>query len=257
MHRAQLNATIGKRDNDDPCHMTELNKTRMGLQPPLKPNQKAYVLDGEDVSDLADLANVERDLELAGSACRIVTTRTGSPSTNMVRRACIDSALMRYRRCFTTGRRTRLGEEDILDFDSSELKLHDLVLFLANKSIAHSVDGSEQGFPYLLVEYDPTSGRFTSRVKTYASQPSHYNLIDAEAFEALCMKVRAVAHDKANTLAGKIAARIEGKLPGYLKSLPEVAEVLMDRDELLRRWEADALAAGMKRRREAGMPKKS
>lgn len=229
--------------------MSEIERTKVGIWPPLKPNQKAYVLEGEDVADLADLAGVEHDLEVAANASRVVYTRRGSPSTDMVRRACIDTALMRYRRCFATGRRSRLTDDDVQAFSEDERKLHDLVLFLANKSIAHSVDGSENNLPYIFVQEDE-EGRFTSRIRTCSTHPSHYNLLDAEALEALCLRVRDVARVKAEVIVKKIATRVKAKGPSYITALPEVAQVLMDRDEVLRRWQVDALAAGQKRRGE-------
>lgn len=237
----------------DLIKMTIIRNTKVGISPPLKANQKAYLLDGQQVSDLADLANVEQDLNLVASACRIVQSRSGSPSTNMLQRACIDSALMRYRRCFTTGRRTRLTEHDLLTLDEAELALHDLVIFVANKSIAHSVDTSECGIPYLLVESDPESRKFKCHIRTYTGQPSHYNLIDTIAFEKLSLKVCALVHEKAEDLAEMITSKIKERSPSYVLALPEVPETLMDRDEVLRRWEAEALAAGQKRRKDAGI----
>lgn len=231
--------------------MSELERTTVGIWPPLKPNEKAYVLDGEHVADLADLAGIEHDLDVAASAARVVDIRRGSPSTDMVRRACIDSALMRYRRCFATGRRSRLTDDDVQAFSDDEKKLHDLVLYLANKSIAHSVDSSDNNLPYISVQ-EVEEGRFTSRIRTCSTLPSHYNILDAKALEALCVRVRAVARAKAEETVKKISSRVKAKGPSYITALPEVAEVLMDRDEVLRRWELDALAAGQKRRGETG-----
>ncbi len=55
--------------------MTENAITRVGIWPPLKNHQKAYVISGAEASYLADLAGVEADLNLAASACRIAYTR--------------------------------------------------------------------------------------------------------------------------------------------------------------------------------------
>lgn len=236
--------------------MAAPTRSRVGLFPPLKADQQAYVVPGENALDLAELASVERDLAWAASACRLVYTRVGSPSTDMLRRACIDAALMRYRRCFNTGRRTSLADAD-LALSPDELALHDLVLFLADKSIAHCVDGDEQSLPYLLVQTHPTDSTFKARLQTCTTTTSHYNVVDAKAFEALCDKVIAVVRAKAEDLANKITSELTSHPTSIIKELAPVDTVIMDGDEVMARWRIEAAKAGEKRRKALRKPRKA
>jgi hypothetical protein len=58
-------------------------------------------------------------------------------------RALLDSAIIRYRRCFTSGVRTKLTDL-VSSFTPNEQSLHDLVFTMANMHVAHSINDYEQ-----------------------------------------------------------------------------------------------------------------
>lgn len=90
----------------------------------LKVGQHARVIPGVSALELADLTGVQRDMELVGDACRIIVHRGGSPSTDALRRACLDSAVMRYRRAFNGGKRKGLPDDIVSRLTPDEWDLH-------------------------------------------------------------------------------------------------------------------------------------
>ena len=58
--------------------------------------------------------------------------------------AFFSAALIKYRRCFNGGIRSPIKYEDIAKLPNNAVEFHDFLFALANKLIAHSVNGFEQ-----------------------------------------------------------------------------------------------------------------
>jgi hypothetical protein len=144
---------------------------------------------GEEAQRLADLTGVQRDLDRVAHACRVSENRKGSPSTENLRRACFDSAVLRYRRCFKNSFRELFPRVLLASLSEDELALHDQVLELADKSVAHCVDGSEENFAYVLIG-PPEESRMPIDLSVMSANVSHHNKVDAIAFEKLAIVVR-------------------------------------------------------------------
>lgn len=191
------------------------------------PDQIIRKLPGGDGEQLADLTGIQRDLRLVGDACRIIRVRREAPAAAELRRACFDSAVMRYRRCFNSGVRGVLSPTLPTLLNTDEKALHDRILEIADKSVAHCVDGSEENTAYLRI--GPKSGeKVTVELSVFSRTISHHNRLDIEAFENLALKVAELARKEADALARSIMTRLETMTTNEILALPVLESDITD-----------------------------
>ena len=103
----------------------------------------AFILEEDDAVRFSDLRSIAHDLMQVAACCRKYRELDEAGESEFAM-AVLDSALIRYRRCFTKGKRFSLPT-DISHELSDELSLlHRYVLDLASKHVAHSVSDYEQ-----------------------------------------------------------------------------------------------------------------
>jgi hypothetical protein len=85
----------------------------------------------------ADLALAVQDLERVAACCLEIRKRDAHPLTDLISGALFDSAIVRYGRCFTKGQRFPL-KSFLRRLTSAERELHDFVMALRNRYLAHS-----------------------------------------------------------------------------------------------------------------------
>jgi hypothetical protein len=85
----------------------------------------------------ADLTLAVQDLERVAVCCSEILKRNAHPLADLISGALFDSAIVRYGRCFTRGQRFPL-KSFLSRLTRAERELHDFVLGLRNRYLAHS-----------------------------------------------------------------------------------------------------------------------
>jgi hypothetical protein len=105
---------------------------------------------------LADLFGAAYDLETALEFCRRLETALGSsPIDTPLLDALTSAFVVRYARCFASGVRQRLPQRLIEDLPPDTRRLHDDLVALRDKHIAHSVNPFEENFVTVHVREAP------------------------------------------------------------------------------------------------------
>lgn len=102
-----------------------------------------YVIDDRSAQRFSDLRSIAHDLLQVAACCQRYGELEGSGQSELAT-AVIDSALIRYRRCFNQGKRYSLPKGVINDFSEKQKRFHQYALDMGDKHIAHSVSDFEQ-----------------------------------------------------------------------------------------------------------------
>ena len=104
----------------------------------------------------ADLSAVGYDLDSTKLVVQEMLNDVGKPLVQRYADALLDSGFIRYRRCFTSGKRDAICPESI----ASEFRpLHDKLWLLGNKHIAHSASDYEVNNVMILMGPDEPERR--------------------------------------------------------------------------------------------------
>ena len=97
-----------------------------------------------EVSEYADLVSIAADLDRVNTYCERLFNLVGAHGDDsLLVDALYVAALIRYRRCFTTGKRSSLDEAAVADLPGASAT-HRYYLDLASKLAAHSVNPFER-----------------------------------------------------------------------------------------------------------------
>src|SRR4051812_6854909 len=116
---------------------------------------------------LADMHGVLIDLQSVRDVCTLIVEKTSSDERhhNSVELEALQwAAMVRYGRCFVGGgKRTAyvLTRERIDWLGANRLAIHDKVLALRNKHIAHSINDWEINSVTVQLEGDPSTGTYS------------------------------------------------------------------------------------------------
>ena len=109
--------------------------------------QTVYEMRTPAAREVADLLAMQQDLTFVWEACDLLLDMpTDDPGLQaLLTRALWSSALIAYARCFATGKRLGLNDNDVRRVPNGDeaLKFHRKMLDLRNKHIAHSVNPLE------------------------------------------------------------------------------------------------------------------
>jgi hypothetical protein len=114
---------------------------------------ESYFFETREAQEAADLMSIECDLKQV-EACADLLGRSSfdEQKPDPLRFALIDSCVIRYRRCFTTGLRLKLARQIVERVAPRYVEIHDFFFDLGNKHIAHSVSALEN--PCAVVHVD-------------------------------------------------------------------------------------------------------
>jgi len=102
-------------------------------------------VDFKEAKALADLISIANDLGAVMLTCsRLMQILNDSPSDNILIENLWTGAIIRYARCFATGKRFGLSEDIFKSLKGEPLKAHKFYIDTRNKHIAHSVNPFEQ-----------------------------------------------------------------------------------------------------------------
>ena len=201
----------------------------------LKSGQHVRVVSGHEAERLADLTGVQRDLRLVADACRVIRSRRESPSADVIRRACFDSAVMRYRRCLNNSVRDLLPKAILDQLTVDELTLHERILELADKSVAHCVDGSEENITYVLIG-PKLNLTIPLDLRVLTTTVSHHNVIDVEAMENLAGRLEALTRAECDGLAATIMVALEAMGIPQIRALPKLDSTIKGGQPQLKKY---------------------
>lgn len=106
---------------------------------------------GPEADELKDAVSVFWDLLIADMACHHARSpELAAGGLLYARRACWETAVIAYSRCFVSGRgtagpRARLLTNLVDQLDPQQRECHDYVLGMRNGQIAHHIDGAGSG----------------------------------------------------------------------------------------------------------------
>lgn len=198
------------------------------------PGQIARMIPGKDAQRLADLTGVQRDLELVAQSCRVIEARKDSPAADDIRRACFDSAVLRYRRCFKNSIRELLPKARLSFLTAEETALHDAILLIADKSVAHCVDGSEENISYALLGPKQSETVMRVQILVLTGTVAHHNKIDVPAFSALALKIKSEVRGECDALAAALLEELERRGAAGIAALPVVQRGIDQQGEVAR-----------------------
>ena len=102
-------------------------------------------VDFEEARMLADLGAITQDLGSVMKTCsKLKVLLEENSQDNFLIENLWTSALIRYARCFASGKRYGLNETIFKELQGEALKVHNMYMDLRNKHIAHSVNPFEQ-----------------------------------------------------------------------------------------------------------------
>lgn len=101
--------------------------------------------DSSEAQKLADLAAMIQDFRTIMQACsRLKNLLEENSKDHLLIESLWTSALIKYARCFATGKRFDLSKDIFQNLQGEPLKAHQFYIDLRNKHIAHSVNPYEQ-----------------------------------------------------------------------------------------------------------------
>ena len=102
-------------------------------------------VDFEEAQKLADLGAILQDLKFTMATCLKLENRINEQSDDsLLIESLWTAALIRYARCFATGKRYGLDETIFEGLEGEPIKTHKFYIDLRSKHIAHSVNPFEQ-----------------------------------------------------------------------------------------------------------------
>lgn len=109
--------------------------------------QRAFKMTTPAAREVADLLAMQQDLTFVAEACDLLLDLDvdDPPLRTTLTRALWSSALIAYKRCFTTGKRLGLTEDDVRRVPGGEeaVDFHRKMVALRDKHVAHSVNPLE------------------------------------------------------------------------------------------------------------------
>ena len=122
-----------------------------------------------EAARLASLGGVERDLRGALATCDLLLAQSPPKLTNLPLWEALSCAVVvRYSRCFVTGVRESLDPIALTALRADFAELHDYLIMLRNKHIAHSVNAFEENDVVLQISSD-----FNSSAEIYYVGTAH------------------------------------------------------------------------------------
>lgn len=200
-----------------------------------------FKLKGPEAHRLADMAGVLSDLRLSAETVAEIARRTAEPQLNrLILSALLDSAIIRYGRCYGTGGRTkfRIPRAWIDALPGDLRQAHSDFLDLRGKHIAHSVNDWEINTPVVRVWINSETGEASASAISVNRELVHMP--------------RPEDLDNLRRLANAVGDRVATEMKVEQARLLEIAKKIPP-DELRRRVREDrAVIPG---RRKVGKPR--
>ncbi|AXB75466.1 hypothetical protein TQ38_002180 [Novosphingobium sp. P6W] len=120
----------------------------------------------------------------------------------------------------------------ISSLDEDEKLLHGKLLDLADKSVAHCVDGSEENVP-IVTMIIPPNAPVSAEISAWNGRVVHHNKVDCDKIRILALKLRAEAKSYATILAEELLKELQGKSLSEIYHMPKPQRSITDNGEQL------------------------
>lgn len=200
------------------------------------PNEFRVVLSSDTARHLQDVASYDRDLRLAAAYMDHYTRADidqdnsfGSPLD-----ALWTSALVMYGRAFATG--VRSAPKPRLDhLTSDQTELHEYLIDVRNKYVAHSANGFEQSVVVAFLFDDDHGRRALSGVAVEHTSLSRISRDSAREFTALCEVHLTDLRRRAQDLTGRVVREVLSMGADQASALPRYEELKIDQNAVRKR----------------------
>lgn len=188
----------------------------------LGPHERAVVIQTPSSVSLRDLASYERDFELAAGYLRqylsgdIEVDRTFASPLD----ALWTAAVVIYARAFSKGVRAT-GGPSVDQLSSVDRELHDYVIDVRNKYLAHSVNGFEHTDVVAFLVDSPHHPRTLGGIGTIHTALSRMERSSCERFLSLCESHLHGLQKRSSALHGQIAEELIATGAANVYALPD------------------------------------
>jgi hypothetical protein len=179
------------------------------------------LLQSQAANDRADLETILQDLEHVMGCCELLLHRGTHPLTDLEAKALIDSVVIRYRRCFTGGQRARLDPKTLPSLRGALIARHDFFWNLANKHIAHSVNGFELNASVIHVAEDGNGQLLRGGLGSRGSATLELSLDDIHQFCDLVQDLVTDVTAHHISLSKEVELDVEAMSDEEVRALPE------------------------------------
>lgn len=178
------------------------------------------LLTSETANKLADLRLIQEDLQHVRECCALILKEQHCILTSTKGRAFLDSLVIRYRRCFASGIRTKLKLE-LLTLDEDQLELHNFFYGIAGKHIAHAVNNFELNGTTIHIAVDEDGNIVRGGLGNQGFRTLNLSMQKIDSFEiyleALLEKVKEFIQISTEAINAEVAAMTDDEL----QNLPE------------------------------------
>lgn len=137
----------------------------------------------------ADLWQVRADLSRAEYLLAQLQRSENLAVLEPKEEALLESALIRYRRCFTTGVRTQLHNV-VKELPEVQRELHKKLDDITDMNVAHSLNNFEQGWPGFMVSIGADGTLVRGRLTCTIHTTTGLSVVDFARFEDLVQELR-------------------------------------------------------------------
>ena len=130
------------------------------------------------------------------------------------------AALVRYCRCFTTGKRLRLRLEGGPQLTAEESRLHERISAVRDKHVAHPVNRLETQSVYVGFQVGPRGQACATAVSTGTRSGLSLSACEASALAALCAKWMEWLRDEMNSEGSRLLPLAQAMSAEQLLALP-------------------------------------
>lgn len=170
---------------------------------------------------LPELEGCLNDMWAARDFCfRLEAVANSSNQDYILMDALETAALVRYCRCFTTGKRLRLGVNCGPPLTDQEVLLHERVSAVRDKHIAHPVNRLETQSVYVCVQVDPEAQARATAVSSGTRTGLSISASDAAALAVLCAKWLTWLRDAMNAECSRLLPLAQALSAEQLLALP-------------------------------------
>lgn len=135
------------------------------------PNALVVRLESPEAQDLADYASIFQELRAGAALCkRLGPLLDDADRDSELSEALWTAALVRYARCFTSGKRVRLRDEVFQGSAGDPKGAHQIHINMRAKLIAHSVNPYEQIMAGAVLDMSTPETRAVSGVATFTGK---------------------------------------------------------------------------------------
>lgn len=193
------------------------------------------LLDSDKAKKFAYLWQVRMDLSQAEYLLAQLQKTENLAVLEPNEEALLESALIRYRRCFNSGARTQLHNVE-KKLSEAQRQLHKRLDDITDMNVAHSANKFEQGWPGIMVSVD-TEGRLVrGGLKCTVHTSTGLSIIDFARFEGLVKEVRERVDILIANLGLELEAEIATMTDADILSLDEAGQYDMGDPDEERGW---------------------